>query len=183
MNSHKNALLTPKGRESMVRAVVDDGLSVATVARLYRTTPKTVAKWVARFRAEGIDGLRDRSSRHLSSPSQTPPATGDAIEALRRQRHTGKQIAGRSRRLPGHGQPRAAPAGSQLVESAGAGGARPPVRARPSRRDDPPRHQNVWPAPSARGLSRLAADPVCFNVSGLEELPPAMMEIRTLRSS
>ena len=43
--------------------------------------------------------------------------------------------------------------------------------------------KNVWPAPSARGLSRLAADPVCFNVSGLEELPPTMMEIRTLRSS
>jgi hypothetical protein len=45
------------------------------------------------------------------------------------------------------------------------------------------RFKNVWPAPSARGLSRLAADPVCFNVSGLEELPPAMMEIRALRSS
>ena len=43
--------------------------------------------------------------------------------------------------------------------------------------------KNVWPASSARGLSRLVADPVCFNVSGLEELPPAMMEIRTLRSS
>ena len=43
--------------------------------------------------------------------------------------------------------------------------------------------KNVWAAPSARGLSRLAADPVCFNVSGLEELPPTMMEIRTLRSS
>ena len=94
MNSHKNALLTPKGRESMVRAVVDDGLSVATVARLYRTTPKTVAKWVARFRAEGIDGLRDRSSRPHSSPSQTSSTTCAAIEALRRQRHTGKQIAG-----------------------------------------------------------------------------------------
>ena len=94
MNSHKNALLTPKGREAMVRAVVDDGPSVATVARLYRTTPKTVAKWVARFRAEGVSGLRDRSSRPLSSPSQTPPTTAAAIEALRRQRHTGKQIAG-----------------------------------------------------------------------------------------
>ena len=89
MNSHKNALLTSKGRESMVRAVVDDGLSVATVARLYRTTPKTVAKWVARFRAEGIDGLRDRSSRPHSSPSQTSSTTCAAIEALRRQRHTG----------------------------------------------------------------------------------------------
>jgi transposase InsO family protein len=93
MNSHKNALLTPKGRESMVRAVVDAGLSVATVARLYRTTPKTVSKWVARFRAEGIDGLRDRSSKPHSSPSQTPPTTCAAIEASRRRRHTGKQIA------------------------------------------------------------------------------------------
>ena len=45
------------------------------------------------------------------------------------------------------------------------------------------RFKNVWPAPSARCLSRLAADPVCINVSGLEEHPPAMMEIRTLRSS
>jgi transposase InsO family protein len=77
----------------MVRAVVDAGLSVAAVARLYRTTPKTVGKWVARFRAEGIDGLRDRSSKPHSSPSQTPPATCTAIEASRRQRHTGKQIA------------------------------------------------------------------------------------------
>ena len=40
-----------------------------------------------------MDGLRDRPSRPLSSPSQTTPATGAAIEALRRQRHTGKQIA------------------------------------------------------------------------------------------
>ena len=93
MNSHKNALLTPRGREPMVRAVLDAGLNKAAVARLYRTTPKTVAKWVTRFLAEGADGLRDRSSKPLSSPSQTPPAIGATIEALRRQRHTGQQIA------------------------------------------------------------------------------------------
>ena len=77
----------------MVRAVLDAGLNKAAVARLYRTTPKTVAKWVTRFLAEGADGLRDRSSKPLSSPSQTPPAIGATIEALRRQRHTGQQIA------------------------------------------------------------------------------------------
>ena len=77
----------------MVRAVVDGGLSKATVAGLYKTTPKTVAKWVGRFRVEGVEGLRDRSSRPLSLPSQTPPATCAVVEALRRQRHTGKQIA------------------------------------------------------------------------------------------
>ncbi|AHY56304.1 bll8291 [Bradyrhizobium diazoefficiens USDA 110] len=93
MNVHKNAPLTLKGREAMVRGVVEGGLSQADAANQFNTTPKTVAKWVKRFRAEGVDGLRDRSSRPRSSPSQTPPATCAAVETLRRQRHTGKQIA------------------------------------------------------------------------------------------
>jgi transposase InsO family protein len=93
MNIHKNARLTPKGREAMVRSVLEGGLSKADAAAQYNTTAKTVAKWVDRFRAEGVDGLRDRSSRPLSSPSQTVAATCAVIEALRRQRHTGKHIA------------------------------------------------------------------------------------------
>lgn len=93
MDTHKNARLTPEGREQMVRTVVDCGLTKAVVARQFNTTAKTVAKWVERFRAEGVDGLRDRSSRPLSSPGQTAPATCAVVEALRRQRFTGKQIA------------------------------------------------------------------------------------------
>jgi transposase InsO family protein len=93
MDSHKNAPLTAKGREVMVGAVVYGGLTKATVARQFHITPKTVAKWVKRFKEEGVEGLRDRSSRPLSSPSQTSPATCSAVEALRRQRHTGQQIA------------------------------------------------------------------------------------------
>ena len=93
MDSHKNARLTPKGREQMVSAVVDGGLTKAAAARRFNTTAKTVAKWVERFRNEGIAGLRDRSSRPHCSPSQTPQATCNAVEALRRQRHTGEQIA------------------------------------------------------------------------------------------
>ena len=93
MDIHQNAYLTPKGREQMVRAVMDAGLSQAAVARGFNTTPKTVAKWVKRFRTEGVAGLHDRSSRPLSSPVQTPPATCAAIEVMRRQRYTGKQIA------------------------------------------------------------------------------------------
>jgi transposase InsO family protein len=93
MDTHKNARLTPKGREAMVRVVVDGGFTNAAAAQRFNTTPKTVAKWVERFRNEGIEGLRDRSSQPHCSPSQTPQATCDAIEALRRQRHTGEQIA------------------------------------------------------------------------------------------
>ena len=93
MDTHKNARLTPKGREQMVRAVVDCGLTKAAAARQFNTTPKTVGKWVARFHAEGVDSLRDRSSKPLSSPGQTAPAKCVAVEALRRLRFTGKQIA------------------------------------------------------------------------------------------
>jgi transposase InsO family protein len=93
MDTHKNAPLTPKGREAMVRRVVEGGLSKADAARQFNTTPKTVAKWVTRFRAEGVAGLRDRSSRPYSLPSQTPPAARASVEVLRRQRYTGKQIA------------------------------------------------------------------------------------------
>ena len=50
MNVHKNARLTPKGREAMVRDVTDRGLTQAEAARRHYTTPKTVAKWVRRFR-------------------------------------------------------------------------------------------------------------------------------------
>ena len=93
MDVHKNAPLTPKGREAMVRSVIEGGLGKAAAARQFNTTAKTVAKWIKRFRAEGVDGLRDRSSKPLSLPSQTAPATCAVVEALRRQRHTGKQIA------------------------------------------------------------------------------------------
>ncbi len=93
MNTHKNAPLTPEGRERMVRAVVDDGKSKAAVARAFRTTAKTVGKWVGRFREHGVEGLRDRSSRPHSLPSQTPLATCDEVERLRRERYTQDQIA------------------------------------------------------------------------------------------
>src|SRR5262249_19164278 len=93
MDTHKNARLTPKGRELMVRAVVDQGLSKAAAARKFNTSAKTVAKWVKRFLAHGVEGLLDRSSKPLSSPSKTPASTCDAIEVRRRKRHTQADIA------------------------------------------------------------------------------------------
>ncbi|MDH2386051.1 IS481 family transposase [Bradyrhizobium sp. CER78] len=93
MDIHKNAPLTPKGREAMVRSVIEGGQTKAAAALQFNVAAKTVTKWVKRFRAEGVGGLRDRSSRPLSSPSQTPAATCAAVETFRRQRHTGKQIA------------------------------------------------------------------------------------------
>src|SRR5262245_52318563 len=47
MDTHKNARLTPKGREAMVRAVVDRGMSKAAAARQFNKTPKLVGKRVS----------------------------------------------------------------------------------------------------------------------------------------
>jgi transposase len=94
MNTHINARLTPKGREEMVRSVVEHGLSKAAAARRFNTTSKTVAKWVDRFNAHGSEGLHDRSSRPHSLPSQISLATADAVERLRRERRTQEHIAG-----------------------------------------------------------------------------------------
>ena len=50
MDTHKNAPLTPKGREVMVRSVIEGGLTKAAAARQFNVAAKTVAKWVKRFR-------------------------------------------------------------------------------------------------------------------------------------
>jgi len=46
-------------RLRMVHVAEDRGISEA--AREYETTPKTVRKWVKRYREQGLDGLADRS--------------------------------------------------------------------------------------------------------------------------
>ncbi len=93
MNIHKNARLTPRRREEMALGVVEGRLSKAVAARTYGVTAKVVARWVARFQAEGRAGMADRSSRPQRSPKQTAAQIADEIATLRRQRLTGKHIA------------------------------------------------------------------------------------------
>ena len=93
MDVHKNAPLTPVGREAMVRRVVECGQTPEAVGEAVGVCPRTVRKWVARFRAEGVAGLQDRSSRPHRLRRPTPLETVTRIEALRRQRWTGEQIA------------------------------------------------------------------------------------------
>ena len=69
------------------------GLTPQVVAETMGVCVKTVRKWVARFQAEGVAGLLDRSSRPRTLHRPTPSAMPEAIERLRRQRFTGQQIA------------------------------------------------------------------------------------------
>ena len=93
MNIHKNARLTPHSRAELVRRVLVDRQTPMSVATDMGVSVRTVHKWVARYRAEGQAGLADRSSRPHQLRRPTPPATVKRIEALRRQRWTGKRIA------------------------------------------------------------------------------------------
>lgn len=94
MDIHQNARLTPRGREHMVNRVLGGQTPPKAAGQAVGVCPRTVKKWVERFKAEGFAGLQDRSSRpdHLRQPTPQP-TTVARIEALRRQRLTGKAIA------------------------------------------------------------------------------------------
>ena len=81
--AHRNARLTPLTRLELVRAV-DAGWTQTEVARRFRVTPHTVAKWLRRFREEGLAGLDDRSSAPHSHPRRTSPELERRICAVRR---------------------------------------------------------------------------------------------------
>ena len=77
----------------MVRRVLDEAQTPKAVAAAFGVCGKTVGKWVRRFQAEGLKGLHDRSSRPHRLRRPTPEAVCRRIEALRRERRTGAQIA------------------------------------------------------------------------------------------
>lgn len=99
MNVHKCARLTPAGRALLVRRVVEEGLSAREVALAMGVSPRTVYKWVSRFKYEGEAGLQDRSSRPRHSPRRLARSRRRQIEKLRRKRYTSPRIA-RALKLP-----------------------------------------------------------------------------------
>jgi transposase InsO family protein len=93
MDIHKNARLTPLGRERMVRAIVEGGQTPQAAARAAGVCPRTARKWVSRFKAEGAAGLVDRSSRPKRLRQPTGPAVVEEVIGLRRRRLPGQHIA------------------------------------------------------------------------------------------
>ncbi len=59
MNEHKNARLTPRGRERIVELVAS-GQTPKAVSEAVGVCPRTVRKWVDRHRREGLVGLHRR---------------------------------------------------------------------------------------------------------------------------
>ena len=92
MDIHKNARLTPRGREALVQNLLG-GATLNAAAAAFSVSARTAAKWLRRFRQEGRPGLQDRSSRPHHIPRQTPSGQVQQVETLRRQRFTGLLIA------------------------------------------------------------------------------------------
>jgi len=93
MKVHANAPLGPKGRETMVLRVLEQGWSRARAAAAAGVSERTCSKWIARYRAAGPAGLLDGSSAPKSIPHRTPEELVEVIVLLRKLRMTGAEIA------------------------------------------------------------------------------------------
>ena len=93
MRLHPNAKLTPAGRLALVRRVLEEGCRVREVAAGAQVSRQTLYKWMHRFRSEGSEGLKDRSSRPHRIAIRTPRQALRRMEQLRRRRQAGWEIA------------------------------------------------------------------------------------------
>ena len=92
VNVHKNASLTPRGRELLIERI-GGGESVAAASAAVGISERTGWKWIGRHRAEGVEGLLDRSSRPHRSPNQVRRTRERQIVRLRHKRWTQAAIA------------------------------------------------------------------------------------------
>jgi transposase InsO family protein len=93
MKLHRNAKLSVKGRELLVERIANAGWSLTQAAEAAGVSDRTAAKWLARYRSEGPEGLLDRSSAPSVVANRTDERRVEVIAALRRLRFTGAEIA------------------------------------------------------------------------------------------
>jgi transposase InsO family protein len=93
MKIHANARLSPNGRRLLIDRIERDGWTVQAAAEAAGLSERSARKWLARWRAEGPDGLLDRSSAPNTVANRTDEARIACIAALRRLRMTGPEIA------------------------------------------------------------------------------------------
>jgi transposase InsO family protein/transposase len=93
MKVHANAPLGPKGRETMVLRVLEQGWSRPEAAEAAGVSERTCSKWVKRYLQDGEAGLLDRSSAPKSIPHRTADELVEVIVLLRKLRMTGAEIA------------------------------------------------------------------------------------------
>ena len=93
MKLHANARTCPHSRRLIAVRVLEQGWTLAAAAEAAGASVRTASKWVARYRAEGEEGLVDRSSEPCSVPNRTCEERVELIAFLRRLRMTAAEIA------------------------------------------------------------------------------------------
>ncbi len=93
MDYHHNARLVIYSREQLAKSVLEGRLGLCEAAAAHRVSRQSAAKWVRRYRLQGLVGLADCSSRPHRSPRRTAAHVVQRVELLRRERRTGVQIA------------------------------------------------------------------------------------------
>ena len=87
-------------REDFVREAATQAVPFSELCRKYAITRQTGYKWLARHRAEGINGLADRSRRPHHSPARSAQHIEARVLELRHERGWGgRKIARRLRDL------------------------------------------------------------------------------------
>jgi transposase InsO family protein len=86
MNRSKNAALTPIGRALLISRVREQSWTIAAAAAAAGVSRRTAYKWLARFDAQGLAGLQDRSSRPRRSPAACSTSEVASFEEQRRRR-------------------------------------------------------------------------------------------------
>jgi transposase len=91
---HPRAKLTVAGRRLLVERVLEQGWPPARAAEAQGVSVATAYKWLGRWRAEGLAGLADRSSRPRTSPRRLPADREQAILAYRAAHRVGPHRIG-----------------------------------------------------------------------------------------
>lgn len=75
-------------RWNLVKTAEREGIS--ETARLYRTTRKTVRKWVSQYKEEGVKGLENKSRLQQTFPDKIPDdITVKIVETRRKHKNWG----------------------------------------------------------------------------------------------
>jgi transposase InsO family protein len=98
--SHANARLNLHGRRLLIERVIEQGRPVAHVAKELGVSRQCAHRWVARYRAEGLAGLVDRSSRPHSCPRRTTAEVEARVLRLRSEQRRGQDWIGPELGLP-----------------------------------------------------------------------------------
>jgi transposase InsO family protein len=98
--SHANARLTFHGRCLLIERVLGDHRPVSHVAKELGISRQAAHRWVARFHAEGVAGLQDRSSRPHRMPRRTPAEVEQVVLATRRELRAGRDRVAQATGVP-----------------------------------------------------------------------------------